>query len=269
MDAAATVGTTLGVTGAATHSSTSHFVGAVTMDAAATVGTTLGVTGAVTLTVPLASTSGGTGSSLSIILGDLIVGSGAGTTARLAVGSANQALIVSGGTAAWAAIPNSIAGTANQITASAATGAVTLSLPSAVTLPGSLALTGKISTYNNIATAGGGVPATYATTSTSPVVLVGATTILTYTPAAAGLFMVLVSVEASTATTLNSLTVTYTDQTSNAVTTQTLATSVVIGLNAAFTYCVLCSAKTSTAISVQGTPLVDSRLYASATISAV
>ena len=40
----------------------------------------------------------------------------------------------------------SLAGTANQITASAATGAVTLSLPSAVTLPGSLTVTTRTGT---------------------------------------------------------------------------------------------------------------------------
>ena len=38
----------------------------------------------------------------------------------------------------------SIAGTANQITASGSTGAVTLSLPSAVTMPGSLTVTGNL-----------------------------------------------------------------------------------------------------------------------------
>jgi hypothetical protein len=48
----------------------------------------------------------------------------------------------------------SIAGTANQITASASTGAVTLSLPTAVTMPGTMTMTGALTVRAGTATAG-------------------------------------------------------------------------------------------------------------------
>ncbi len=62
-------------------------------------------------------------------------------------GLAGQVLIstASGLTLDWTTPVSSIAGTSNQITASASTGAITLSLPSSVVLPGTLTMTDKLS----------------------------------------------------------------------------------------------------------------------------
>lgn len=75
--------------------------------------------------------------------GDVIVYSGTHNV-RLGVGANNTALVANTGATNgvnWAAIVNSIAGTANEITASAATGAVTLSIPSTFIAPGSVEVT--------------------------------------------------------------------------------------------------------------------------------
>ncbi len=89
------VGGTLGVTGAATLAST------------------VAVTGAVTLTTALGPASGGTGLTAVGTSGNVLTSNGTAWTSS-----------------APAASVTSIAGTANQITLSAATGAVTVSIPS-------------------------------------------------------------------------------------------------------------------------------------------
>ena len=115
---------------------------------------------------------------------------------------------------------------------------------------------------------GHGVPGEYASTGITPVALSTVSTVIdTYTPTANGQFLVMVSVVGKTATTLTSLTVTYTDINTGVTTTQTLAAApagVAIGLNAAVTYSALCPATTASAISVQGTAALASDLYASA-----
>lgn len=71
--------------------------------------------------------------------GDIIYRNSGGTLSRLGVGSSGQVLTVAAGLPSWAAASggvSSITGTANQIAASASTGAVTLSIPNNPTLPG-------------------------------------------------------------------------------------------------------------------------------------
>ena len=120
---------------------------------------------------------------------------------------------------------------------------------------------------------GHGVPGEYASTGITPVALSTVSTVIdTYTPTANGQFLVMVSVVGKTATTLTSLTVTYTDINTGVTTTQTLAAApagVAIGLNAAVTYSALCPATTASAISVQGTAALASDLYASAAFFAL
>ena len=76
-------------------------------------------------------THGGT-NQISYATGDILYASGANTLSKLGIGSSGQVLNVSGGIPAWTTLApggvTSITGTANQIAASAATGAVTLSL---------------------------------------------------------------------------------------------------------------------------------------------
>ena len=135
---------------------------------------------------------------------------------------------------------------------------------------GNNSLYGKTTTYNNISTVGSGLPAEYASTTTSAVAIGTTSTVIkTYTPTVAGQFLVVVSVEASTASTISSLTVTYTDGTSGTSTTQTLATSVAVALNTAVSFTALCNATTASAISVQATAAAASDLYASASILAL
>jgi hypothetical protein len=79
-----------------------------------------------------------------------------GIPSWLAAGTTGQVLIATtSNPASWGTLSSiavtSITGTANQITASASTGAVTLSLPSAVVLPGTLKLGGMVDgTLNNV-----------------------------------------------------------------------------------------------------------------------
>ena len=129
---------------------------------------------------------------------------------------------------------------------------------------------GLITTYGSIVTVGKGLPAEYASTLTTAVAIGTTSTVIkTYTPTADGQFLVVVSVEASVASTISSLTVTYTDGTSGKSTTQTLATSVAVALNSAVTFTALCNATTATAISVQATAAAGTDLYASATVLAL
>ena len=94
-------------------------------------------------TLPI--TSGGTGqitasaafNALSPLttLGDILYGGASGAGTRLGIGSTNQVLTVISGIPSWqtpAANVSSITGTANQVIASASTGAVTLSTPQSI-----------------------------------------------------------------------------------------------------------------------------------------
>ena len=122
--------------------------GGVTSFSAGTTGFTpsTATTGAITLAGTLNIANGGTGqttasaafNALSPITstGDLIIGNGTNSATRLGIGTSGYVLTSNGTTATWAASSGgvtSITGTTNQITASASTGAVTLSLPASVT----------------------------------------------------------------------------------------------------------------------------------------
>ena len=115
--------------------------------------------------------------------GDILYRNSGGSITRLGIGSSGQVLTVAAGIPSWAAASggvSSITGTANQISASASTGAVTLSIPTNPTLPGTTTgtfsgnltgdVTGNASTATALASslgadrvlfgAGTGVPAT-------------------------------------------------------------------------------------------------------------
>jgi hypothetical protein len=90
---------------------------------------TTGVTG----TLPIGN--GGTNLT-TYTTGDVLYASATNTIGKLAIGTAGQVLTVSGGTVAWATPAaggvTSITGTANQVIASASTGAITLSTPQSI-----------------------------------------------------------------------------------------------------------------------------------------
>lgn len=88
---------------------------------------------------------GGTGLTATTV-GGMLLGTSTTAFTNLTIGANNTVLVSNGTTASWAAVPatagvTSIAGTANQITASAPTGAVTLSIPSTFIAPGTIAST--------------------------------------------------------------------------------------------------------------------------------
>lgn len=69
--------------------------------------------------------------------GDLAAGTGSNTASKLTVGANDTALIADTAAATglkWAAIVNSVTGTANEVTVSGSTGAVTIGLPDAITV---------------------------------------------------------------------------------------------------------------------------------------
>ena len=99
-------------------------------------------------------------SQLALAAGSVLYGSSAGVGTALSPGTNGHILTLSGGYPTWAAAGGvtSITGTANQITASASTGAVTLSLPATITGLTSVtstgftgALTGNASTATALA----------------------------------------------------------------------------------------------------------------------
>jgi hypothetical protein len=103
----------------------------------------IGLTTHVSGTLPIAN--GGTNGTATPTLGGVIVGTGT-AYASTAAGTTGQVLLAQTGAApVWGSAPasgvTSLAGTANQITASASTGAVTLSTPSTFIAPGSIAAT--------------------------------------------------------------------------------------------------------------------------------
>lgn len=116
-------------------------------------------------------------SQIALTAGALLYGSSAGVGTSLAAGTNGHVLTLSGGYPTWAATTGgvtSIAGTANQITASASTGAVTLSLPATLTGLTSVtstgftgALTGNASTATALSTAASGTPASATATCTT------------------------------------------------------------------------------------------------------
>ena len=87
------------------------------------------------LSLPLSPSNGGTvvSNSSTITLGGNLTTSGAYTTTLVTTGNTSVTLPTSGTLATTTGIVSSIAGTSGQITASASTGAVTLSIPTAVT----------------------------------------------------------------------------------------------------------------------------------------
>lgn len=72
-------------------------------------------------------------------------------TISAAIGTSGQVLTSPGSasTPSWSSVVNSLAGTTNQITASASTGSVTLSLPSAVTISGAMTAGSFVKSTNN------------------------------------------------------------------------------------------------------------------------
>lgn len=117
----------------------SQFFGAGTYSA----GTGLTLTGTTfSLTSPVTVGNGGTGLSSTPSNGQIDIGNGTNfTRATLSTGTGISVTNGSGTITINNTGVTSVAGTANQITASGATGAVTLSLPSAITAPGSLVVT--------------------------------------------------------------------------------------------------------------------------------
>ena len=92
------------------------------------------------------------------------------------------------------------------------------------------------------------------------------TVISSFTPTATGTYRVCVTIECKTASTLSTITVTYTGSATSASMTQTLATSVALTAGTAVTYIAECYATTATAVSVQATAAAASDLYGTATI---
>ena len=112
------------------------------------------------------------------VTGSLIYQSATNTTAMLSIGTNGQYLTVVGGALAWQSpstgTVSSITGTPNQIAASTATGAITLSLPSAISGIATITTTGAI-TGSNFIGAGTGL------TGTASLLTVGTANALTTT----------------------------------------------------------------------------------------
>lgn len=120
--------------------------------------------GQVTLTTQvtgvLPEANGGTNQS-TYTTGDLIYASASNTLSKLGIGSSTQVLTVTGGVPVWSpasgAGVTSLAGTTDQIVASASTGAVTLSIPSTFTSPGSVTSTTSMTSGTGITVTTGDV----------------------------------------------------------------------------------------------------------------
>jgi hypothetical protein len=108
-----------------------------------TAGTGLTLTGnSFSITAPVTTALGGTGLTSTALNGQLLIGNGTGYTLANITGSTGLSVTNGAGTIALANTGvTSIAGTANQISASASTGAVTLSVPSAFIAPGTVQVT--------------------------------------------------------------------------------------------------------------------------------
>jgi hypothetical protein len=108
-----------------------------------TAGTGLTLSGTTfSITAPIAVSLGGTGLTSAPANGQLLIGNATGyTLATLTAGTGIGVANAAGSITISNSGVTALAGTANQITASASTGSVTLSLPSAITAPGSLTVT--------------------------------------------------------------------------------------------------------------------------------
>ena len=106
-------------------------------------GTGITVSGnTISLQTPVSIANGGTALSTAPSNGQLLIGNGTGyTLATLTDGTAISITEAAGAITITNTGVTSLAGTANQITASASTGAVTLSIPSAFIAPGSVQVT--------------------------------------------------------------------------------------------------------------------------------
>jgi hypothetical protein len=132
-------------------------------------------TGAITLAGILAVANGGTGISTTPSSGSLLIGTtgGAYSSATLTAGTGIGITNASGSITINNSGVTSIAGTSNQITASASTGAVTLSLPSAVTITTSLTVSGL--TANSMIYSGTAGLITATSAPTNGQILIGST----------------------------------------------------------------------------------------------
>jgi hypothetical protein len=106
-------------------------------------GTGITVSGnTISLQTPVTTANGGTGLTTTATNGQLLIGNGTGYTLANITGSTGLSVTNGAGTIALANTGvTSVAGTANQISASASTGAVTLSVPSAFIAPGTVRVT--------------------------------------------------------------------------------------------------------------------------------
>ena len=95
----------------------------------------------------LAETSGGTGFK-TYTTGDILYCSSSNTLSKLAIGSTNQVLAISGGVPGWTNGILTMSNTANQTTVSVTLGACTIVLPSTLIAPGSITST----TYMSVGT---------------------------------------------------------------------------------------------------------------------
>ena len=155
------------IAGTAGNITASGATGAVTLNlaTAGTAGTYGSVTtdafGRVTAgTVIAAVANGGTGAA-TLGANGVLLGNGTSAVSATAVGTTGQVLI--GNTAAapsWSTLSGlavtSLAGTANQITVSAATGSSTLSIPATFIAPGSIASTGTVTAATGLTVTNGG-----------------------------------------------------------------------------------------------------------------
>ncbi len=111
------------------------------------------------LSVPVVEANGGTHQT-TYTTGDILYASAANTLSKLAIGSSTQVLTVTAGVPAWAPASGavtSVTGTANQITSSPTTGAVTLTIPSTFIAPGSIESTTTLKSDGIFTTASGQV----------------------------------------------------------------------------------------------------------------
>jgi hypothetical protein len=151
-------GAVTSITGTTNQVIANHPTGAVTLSLPQDIatGSTPTFAGMTLSSIPLGSSSGGTGvnnGSSTLTLGGSLTTSGAFASTFTMTGITNVTFPTSGTLATTAGTVSSITGTANQIAASASTGAVTLSIVSNPILPGTGGFT--LPTGNTAARAGG------------------------------------------------------------------------------------------------------------------
>lgn len=160
-------------TGAVTLSIPATFIapGSIASTSTITAGTTITASGMATTGI-VQNSAAGLFSTYAATNHTVQIGNASGQLTSITNGTTNQVLVAqTGADPIWAAVPatagvTSIAGTANQITASAATGAVTLSTPSTFIAPGSIEATTTVTaTLGNITITSGNLAITAATTS--------------------------------------------------------------------------------------------------------